>query len=132
MEKSSTDFAFEKNNNTVNYVGADENGTVVIPYSSSANLIHEIVHGGQIADGRITTNKGSNVNYYSAGFTPIQAEVEAYRAQYSFDSYNMPTTKANGGFYNLNAINPTSVRGIYFIQTDMLGRTKEIMPYKEH
>jgi hypothetical protein len=130
MGKSETNFSFQENSNApVNNLYVTSEGTVIIPYGNDANLIHEIVHGGQVASGRIEVKLGSSVlEFNKLILTPINSEVEAYRAQYSFDSNSMPKTD-NGKFDSLKSITPNSIRGIYYETTNMLGKQIKEYPY---
>lgn len=129
MEDSDINFRFSQSDNQINYVSTDENGTVVIPYSNVANLVHEIAHGGQVASGLMSPIPGSKFLSYTPGlFSPIQSEVAAYKRQCAFSPNSMPSSTA-GPLNSLGSITPSWVRGIFINTTDVLGRTEKVFPY---
>jgi RHS repeat-associated protein len=129
METSDIEFTFKESNYAVNRVSYKD-GIVTIPYSGDANLIHESVHGGQIAFGQIGLSKdGEFFNFSLNGLSPLGAEVEAYKAQFSFDMNSMPLTKS-GNFDSLESITPAAVKLIYLPHIDILGRPSPEYPYE--
>jgi RHS repeat-associated protein len=129
METSDIEFTFKGSNLNPNFISVNENGIVTIPFGNDANLIHEIVHGVQIASGRIGIEGKQLVFYPPNGLSPLGAEVEAYKAQFSFDRNSMPSTKA-GAFDSLESITPNSVKSIFILESLPFNKYREHYPYE--
>ncbi len=93
-----------------------ENGKVVMEHNSNmASKVHEMRHGGQHARGQITLMpKGMSPLFKGGGLSPLNMELQGYRAQWGFSPRSMPIS-INGGGYSPSSINKSYIQGLYFI-----------------
>ena len=99
---------------------------ITVNYGSTANRLHEVIHGGQAANDLIRPDKSSGSEYwlYSTTFTPAMAEVNAYKAQYAYDSSTMPLSSVS--INSISEIDLDYIKSIYII--DELGNKLEMYP----
>ena len=90
------------------------NGVITMDVVSDASAIHETTHGNQAFNGEIKLGpKGSNTTYPGGGEGMFASEVEAYSAQFSFDSSSVSNIPSIAGSANsLGDIKRSWVLGI--------------------
>ncbi|MCR9155565.1 MAG: hypothetical protein NXI09_15780 [Bacteroidetes bacterium] len=129
MKNSNKVFSFQASSSIVNYISMDGDGKIIVPYNSMANLVHESIHGGQVANGLVTPLGGTQI-LFATEFTALDAEVQAYRAQLAYSYGSMPKSEL-GSLTGYSLITPESIKGIYYITLDRLtGNEIRNYPYQ--
>jgi RHS repeat-associated protein len=111
IDDKNNNYRYENNigsNSNVSMLRTDADGTVVIPYLSDANRIHETVHAiqhnnGLVKPGTLGTNMWKGVT--------IEVEIAAYSVQYAYQSSSL-TGLSNAPLNGLRDINENWVRGV--------------------
>ncbi len=107
LEGSSQVYSLQKTLTKGSLTLNSQNNIIIINYTSAANFVHEVIHGGQFERGDIAF--APNGNTY---FQDIYDEIEAYKAQYAFNPSSvslLPSTSAVTGF---DSINKTWIQGL--------------------
>ena len=107
LEGSSQVYSLQKTLTKGSLTLNSKNNIIIINYTSAANFVHEVIHGGQFERGDIAF--APNGNTY---FQDIYDEIEAYKAQYAFNPSSvslLPSTSAVTGF---DSINKTWIQGL--------------------
>ena len=92
MYNSENMYSFENISKTAdigNFTYDPKSEKFIISYFDLSNLVHEIAHAGQYEDGEVGffLFKDENGNITVQGIVDINDEIEAYRAQYAFDTF---------------------------------------------
>ncbi|WP_302387247.1 hypothetical protein [Alistipes ihumii] len=84
-----------------------ESETIMINYTNTANFVHEVTHAGQFETGDVALSSlGKEMTYAQ----DIYDEVSAYRAQYLYDPFSLPSSSTQVN--SLTDINPAWVQGL--------------------
>ncbi|MGN0044941.1 RHS repeat domain-containing protein [Alistipes indistinctus] len=103
IENSSPKHALNTVTENEGYLSFDaESETIMINYTNTANFVHEVTHAGQFETGDVAFNlSGEGIAQ------DIYDEVNAYKAQYLYDPFSLPSS-----IKSLMDINPAWVQGL--------------------
>lgn len=81
---------------------------IVLTVGSTANFIHELMHGWQYETGEIMFDARFNKCYLQ----DLEDEVEAYKAQYAYDPGSVSNLRATSTVRSMRSITPLWVAGL--------------------
>ena len=108
IENSSQKYALNTIAGNEGHLSFDaESETIMINYTNTANFVHEVTHAGQFETGDVALSSlGKEMTYAQ----DIYDEVSAYRAQYLYDPFSLPSSSTQVN--SLTDINPAWVQGL--------------------
>jgi len=94
----------------IGFVNKDNEGTIVINYLNFSNKVHETKHAFQHIAGKLEFVDGG------VKYADLTDEVEAYKRQFYYSSFSMPSSSTIGKITSANDITTQWVKGIYILK----------------
>ncbi|WP_276485033.1 hypothetical protein [Paraflavitalea pollutisoli] len=109
LENSDVEYVLKGTSNDVGSTSWDvHKKCIILSVGSTANFIHELMHGWQYETGEIMFDARFNKCYLQ----DLEDEVEAYRAQYAFDPGSVTNLPAASTLRSMRGITPVWVSGL--------------------
>lgn len=122
LEKSDMEYALQATQKPEGSTSYDAHKKrIVLTVGSTANFIHELIHGGQYEVGEIIFDSVLNKSYLQ----DLYDETEAYKAQFAYEPASVTALISNSGIRSLDDITPQWVE-------NLRAEEGEEQTYREH